>query len=81
MVSFSSDTKPPNQGAMKIHTKTKKIPREPDPINTHDVLAKDVRLIMSHLGVSYDVALKAYEENEHDLVNAMMKIDSQMENK
>ena len=74
MVSFSVDTKPPNQGAMKIHTKTKKRVRVPVPINTDDVLAKDIQLIMSQTNVSYDVAIKVYRECEDDLVNAIMYI-------
>ncbi len=72
MVSFSVDTKPPNQGAMKIHTKTKEIQREP--INTDDVLAKDIQLIISQTNVSYEVAIKVYRECEDDLVNAIMFI-------
>jgi NACalpha-BTF3-like transcription factor len=74
MVSFSSDTKPPNQGAMKIHTKTKKREREQVPINTDDVLAKDIQLIISHTNVSYEVAIKVYRECEDDIVNAIMFI-------
>jgi len=74
MVSFSSDTKPPNQGAMKIHTKTKKRELKPEPINTDDVLAKDIQLIISQTNVGYDVAIKVYRECEDDLVNAIMFI-------
>jgi NACalpha-BTF3-like transcription factor len=72
MVSFSVYAKPPNQGAMKIHTKTKKI--QSVPINTDDVLAKDIQLIISKTNVSYDVAIKVYRECEDDLVNAIMFI-------
>ena len=76
IVSFSVDTKSPNTGPMKIHTKTKKKEkeREPEPINTDDVLAKDIQLIISQTNVSYEVAIKVYRECEDDLVNAIMFI-------
>lgn len=74
MVSFSVDTKPPNTGAMKIHMKTKKRERESELINTDDVLAKDIQLIISQTNVSYEVAIKVYRECEDDLVNAIMFI-------
>jgi NACalpha-BTF3-like transcription factor len=76
MVSFSVDTKPPNTGAMKIHTKTNKREKErkPELIKTDDVLAKDIQLIISQTNVSYEVAIKVYRECEDDLVNAIMFI-------
>jgi NACalpha-BTF3-like transcription factor len=67
-VVFCEDTKPPNHGAMKIHTAdTKK----------HNSYDDEIKLIMSQTNVTRDVAAKVYMECDKDIVNAIMYIIEQ----
>ena len=88
-VDFCEGTKPPNQGAMKIHApKIKgditKIKREPKKIidvinmNTDTPYNKDIVIIMSQTNVTREIAEKVYGECEEDLVNSIMYIVQEM---
>lgn len=64
-VSFGEGTKPPNLGPMKIHAAIKK---------RNDKRYTDIKLIIFHTHVSYEVAVKVYDECEEDICNSIMYI-------
>ena len=81
-VVFCEDTKPPNHGAMKIHTANKKkhiVDTKKHIVDTkkHNSYDDEIKLIMSQTNVTRDVAAKVYMECDKDIVNAIMYIIEQ----
>ena len=66
-VTFDADTKPPNCGHMKLHTK---------PIKRKD---KDediagLALVISQTGVTREMAIATLRKHDGDIVNAIMEL-------
>ena len=74
-VVFCEDTKPPNHGAMKIHTANKK--KHIVDTKKHNSYDDEIKLIMSQTNVTREVAAKVYMECDKDIVNAIMYIIEQ----
>ena len=68
-VTFCVGIKPPNYGAMKIHTnKTKR------PVIDNE---NDIKLIMFQTNVTYEIAKQVYIKFDRDIVNSIMHIEDQ----
>lgn len=63
-VTFCVNTKPPNYGKMKIHTK-----------KTTRIENDTIKIIMSQTGSTLDVAVEVYNKCNGDLVDSIMYIE------
>ena len=76
-VTFAVDSKPPNYGRMKIHTKLnkwKKYAVDDEVDGDTDLVEKDIRLVMFQSGVTREIAINALRKHDGDIVNAIMDL-------
>jgi len=76
-VTFDTDTKPPNHGPMKLHTKSiKRKERVAEATDNYAnvLIEKDIRLVMSQTGVTREKAIAALRKHDGDIVNAIMEL-------
>ena len=83
-VQFHETAKPPNYGAMKIHTKPtvnkdiELILSQPNygimQIHAKSTVNKDIVLIMSQTNSTREVAIEVYNKFDGDIVNSIMYI-------
>ena len=84
-VTFASDVKPPNYGAMKLHTKPIKR-KDKDKLSLINsaynliiedipgLVEKDIVLVMFQTGVTREMAIATLRKHDGDIVNALMEL-------
>jgi len=76
-VTFAVDSKPPNYGPMKIHTKSIKCKERVNVVTDNEanvLIEKDIRLVMFQSGVTREIAITALRKHDGDIVNAIMDL-------